>query len=278
MLPALVAHFQEAITVFLMFSIISFTAHALGFELFVQKQAIGSWCGTIGWCLNLLRHQWLLFELFFDHIDHKLLDKGSDERNKVWVVDDLLDQFLYKSVRVWPAVEVLVDVFGRDSTVDHLCYNPHHEWEANILNFIGGCTVPCGEDVAEGLYDQISGHGSHLLTLGSFNGYFYFNLDENLSFSLIILIVEKSVRSNVFWFWSLLFLECLTSWAIFFEVYAQACEFATLATEVERRPVVLAPRFIILWKYTPSAWRARSGSPFSEIDPTACNRAGLDCW
>lgn len=77
--------------------------------------------GTISRWRNLLRNWVLFFELFFDRVDDALLEKGSDKRNKAWVVDDLLYQCLYKGVWSWSTVQALIERFFQDSTVDHLC-------------------------------------------------------------------------------------------------------------------------------------------------------------
>lgn len=50
--------------------------------------------------------------------------------------------------------------------------------EAGILHVVGGCKVPCDEDVIAGFSDQSSKNVSHFLSLDGLNDIFYFYLDQ----------------------------------------------------------------------------------------------------
>lgn len=64
---------------------------------------------------------WRSNELFFDRVDHVLLNKCSYRHNQNWSIDDPLHQCLHEDVRSWPVLEALVACLVPDATVDHVC-------------------------------------------------------------------------------------------------------------------------------------------------------------
>lgn len=122
---------------------------------------------------SLVAPVWSLPRLHY----HALLEKGSNGRNKSYVIDDLLKQCLHQGVPMWSMVKVMNERFVQDSTVDQHCDYAFHGREREILNSISGCTAPDDENITESSLDHISGHVSQLFTLGSFNSLFYIDLD-----------------------------------------------------------------------------------------------------
>lgn len=117
-----------------------------------------------------------------------LLDKSSDGGCKVWVSDDLLNQDLHKGVWSWPVHDNQVYRFFSDTTVNHLRDYAHHERERRILATISRCTSRLSADVAECLFNQISGNASHLFPFGCFSSQLQFYLGRWPQLLLIYLV------------------------------------------------------------------------------------------
>lgn len=133
---------------------------------------------------------------FLDRVECALFEKGSDRRNKAWVINDLFDQCPRKAVRLLPAVETLVELLVQDSRWDHLFDHALHKQEGGISNAIGGSTVHCDEDATNDLFNQTSVHPSHLLLLAVLTADFTSIWIRDLSSSLFIFIMAEFVLKD----------------------------------------------------------------------------------
>lgn len=58
--------------------------------------------------------------------------------------------------------------------MDHLCGHALHKQKRGVLNAVGSTTIPCGEDVKDGVLDQISENPSNRMKLSSLSGRIFF--------------------------------------------------------------------------------------------------------